>query len=307
MQNMHFCLTHGLLPCPCNGPRDLEIEVDHALNELAISAQVHGPVVTERHTNYFINGIVDTPEQFQNLCWCLLGFFGSALQIDFRIDSAIGTGDQATNNLIQVLQKRLYISRIITKAQKERNRDPLLQELITHALVLIHQRAEKTAEWLGNVRACRKPHLNPNDSGIDLIAIGLDGAGAFPIIGEMKAYEKDPPGGLREACIKFTEVRNGEHNDEIRSALMDLNKDALFTKDQLADNIWTSGGKYGAVVGHDNHPNYAIDINFTSAAAEVICHPPERLFFICTPFENMRSFFDAITIQLVQCALELGE
>jgi len=307
MQKMHFVLTRGLLPCSCGRPRVLKDEVDSALNELAASTQVHGPVVTERHTNYFVSGIADTPEQFLNLCWCLLGFFGSAFQIDFRIDSAIGVGDQATSNLMQILQKRLYVSRIITRAQKEHNRDPLLQELIAHVFVLIHQRAQKTPEWLGDVRACRKPHLNPNDSGIDLIAIGLDGVGAFPIIGEMKAYEKDPPGGLREACIKFTEVRNGEHNDEIRSALMDLNNDALFTRDQLADNIWTSGGKYGVVVGHDNHPDYTIDINFTSAAAEVICHPPERLFFICTPFANMRSFFDAITIQLVQCALELGE
>lgn len=311
--------NRGLVGLQCNKIFDsyikmtIDQEVSRGLDELAISVNIIGPVRVANHTNYVVTGLVDTCEQKTNLCWCILGFIGGIIESDMHIDSAIGTSHIATDNLRRSLEKRLDVGKSLTPAQKERKRDPLIQELIAHVLLLVHQRQEKFSDWLGIIHAISKPHLSPNDSGIDLIAIGFLQDNPIPVIGEVKAYEKDPWGGLDTACRKFTEVNAGDYDDEIRDALKNLSKisKSRFTNEQLANNVWREQGRFGALVGHDcrygttedNH----VDVNFSCNRAEILKQNPEMLFFISSPFSSMRSLFDGISAELITLADRLSE
>ncbi|MBT3322442.1 MAG: hypothetical protein HN392_09175 [Anaerolineae bacterium] len=291
----------------------IEIEVSRALDELADSVRVIGPVTVANHTNYVVTGLVDTHEQKRNLCWCILGFIGNIIEADMSIDSAIGNGKVATDNLQRALEKRLGVGDSLSLRQKERKRDPLLQELISHVLLLIHQRQEKLSVWLGTIQAISMPHLSPNDSGIDLIAIGSLYGAPISIIGEVKAYEKKPWDGLNNACKKFSEIVDGDYDDEIRGALKSLTKqsDISFTKEQLANNIWREQGHFGALVGHDSQYGKKgrshIDVNFSSNQGEVLKQNADNLFFISSPFYSMRSLFDDLTSELVELSNKLSE
>jgi hypothetical protein len=234
-----------------------------------------------------------------------LGFVGRVYEVDLSIDSAIGEGTTARDNLLRALEKRLSVNDNLSDEQKERNRDPLIQELIAHALVLVHQRQLKVPEWLGDVSACKPPHLSANDSGLDLIAIGETRGNAFPVIGEIKAYERDPIGGFAIACEKFTQVRDGEYDDEIREAIKGMDRDRRFSKQQLADNIWSGMGRFGALVGHD--ADYSCEDETCSSRQSIIAQDSDRLFFIVSPFRTMRLLFDSISNEMVRLANTLGE
>lgn len=291
----------------------LEQEIHRALDELAESVRVIGPVKVERHVNYVVTGLADTCEQKTNLCWGILAFIGGVIELDFTLDSIIGEGSIAVENLKNALKKRLEIGKPLSLSQKKSKRDSMLQELISHVLLVIQQRQEKFSLWSGTIQAISRPHLSPNDSGIDLIAIGMFPNGPVPVIGEVKAYEKDPWGGLDKACVKFTQVNDGDYDDEIREALKSLSKakEPGFTKQQLANNIWREQGRFGALVGHDcqfgSDDLDHIDINFSCNRAEVLKQNPERLFFISSPFTTMMALFDSISDELATLANQLAE
>ncbi len=290
---------------------DLETEVSRALDALASSVAVEGPFATGTHIGYKVSGLADIEDQRTNLCWVLLGFLGGIYEADFSIDSAIGSGTEASGNLISALEKRLDIGKSLSREQKERKRDPLLQELISHTLVHIHKRqvddgrpAPILCEWLGNAVACARPHLSANESGIDLIAIGAESNALHPVIGEVKAHEKDPKGAFAEACDKFTEVRRGDYNDEIRAALKDIGGTGGFAREELARNIWVNIGRFGALIGHDS--GFTCELDEASRAQSVTSQPASQLFFISTPFVSMRAFFDCLTDRLITLARSLG-
>lgn len=280
----------------------IEEHVEKAIEELAQTVEVSGPHVTDTHTCYIVRGLSETPEQMENLAWCLLGFVGQLFEADLRIDSVIGVGTQAQKNLMDALKKRLDVDKELTLTQKERKRNPLLQELVAHTLVVVHQRVPKFPEWLGEVRAFRRPHLSPNESGLDLIAASWADDVLFAAIGEVKAYADDPLGGFRDACTKFTQVHHGEYNDEIRGAIKDM--DCGFTKQDIANSIWLSTGRFCALVGHDAECPF--DEARSSSSGHVRSQPGDRLFFIASPFGSMVEYFDVIAVKLVELAERLG-
>lgn len=283
---------------------NFDIQVDQALAGLMTSVQVHGPIHTDNHVTYVVKGLVDTEDQMINLCLCILGFLAKAIQIDFTIDSAIGEGELARENLLQALRKRLRIHETLTEKQKANNRDPLLQELISHTILAVHHRRSILPEWLAEIQSCETPHLSANDSGLDLIAIGVENSRPFTVVGEVKAYEDDAWKGLSNACKKFSQVRQGEYNDEIRPAMSKLYSVVPFSKEELAANIWVDQGRFGALVGHDSA--YSFDINETCTQSDVVKQDPKRLFFIASPYNSMRELFDRIVDVLCCLAETLG-
>lgn len=282
-----------------------DLQVDNALAQLAGSVRIHGPIHTDNHVTYVVRGLADTNNQMRNLCWCILGSIAEAIRMDFTIDSAIGEGETARENLHQALIKRLSAGKKVTEKQKSSNRDPLLQELISHLLLAIHRRKSILPEWLAEVQSCRSLHLSANDSGLDLIAIGVENNRPFTVVGEVKAYEKDPWAGLNDACEKFSQVRRGEYNDEIRPAMRKLSSVVPFTKEELAANIWIDEGRFGAVVGHDI--DHSCDIHETCTHSEVVEQDSRRLFFITSPYTSMRELFDKIVEKLCRLAESLGD
>lgn len=286
--------------------KSIDTKVSRALDSLAASVQILGPIPAGKHTNYVVTGLADTAEQRIELSWCILGFMGGIFEVDLSIDSAIGEGAQACENLMEILKKRLSVGKILTDEQKERNRDPLLHELICHVLILIHRRRSILPKWLGEIQSCRPPHLSANDSGLDLMAMGVEGNNPFPVIGEAKAYEKAPLEGFNTACAKFTQVVQGEYNDEIREALKkSLDLSQQFTKEQLAANIWVDIGRFGALVAHDLGHDF--DVNAPCNKSEVVKQDPARLFFVTSPFSGMRGLFDSLTDKLEILTKSLGE
>jgi len=281
-----------------------DIQVDQALEELTASVQVHGPIHTDNHVTYVVKGLADTENQMINLCWCILGFLAKAIQVDFTIDSAIGEGELARENLLQALRKRLRIYEPLTDKQKNDNRDPLIQELVSHTILAIHHRRDILPEWLAAVQSCETPHLSANNSGLDLIAIGVENSRPFTLIGEVKAYEKHPLRGLNVACKKFSQVRQGEYNDEIRPAMRKLYSRVAFSIKDLAANIWVDEGRFGALVGYDS--DYNFDVNQPCNRSEVLKQDPRRLFFITTPYSSMKELFDKIVELLHDLAESLG-
>jgi hypothetical protein len=283
----------------------IETKVSCALDNLTVSIQVLGPISTGKHITYVIIGLADTTEEIIDLCCCILGFLGGIIEVDLSIDSAIGEGMQASDNLMKVLRHRLHVGEVLTDEQKKKNRDPLLHELICHVLVLIHQRCSILPAWLAEIQSCRPPHLSANDSGLDLVALGVEKGTPLPIIGEAKAYEKDPLNGLDAACEKFTQILQGEYNDEIREALKkSLDVSHHFTKEQLAANIWLDIGRFGALVAHDQE--HGFDVNAPCTKPQVLKQDPKRLFFIASPFSSMRKLFDNLTDVLKALAESLG-
>ncbi len=282
-----------------------EDEVNLSLEKLANSVQVQGPIRTANHITYVVTGLADNDDQLTSLCWCILGFLIRAISIDFAIDSSIGEGERAAQNILQSLRKRLKIEEDLTDEQKSRNRDPLLQELVAHLLLAIHHRNNALPDWLAEVQSLHPPHLNPHDSGLDLIAIGVEDERPFTIIGEVKAYETDPLGGFNQACVKFSQVRRGEYNDEIRPAMVSLSSRTHFSKDDLAANIWVNEGRFGAIVGHDG--DHGFNVNRACEGGEVSKQDPERLFFITSPYRSMKVLFDNIAGELCRLARTLGD
>ena len=282
---------------------DIEEVADNAIDQLAGSMKVDGPTATSSHVCYVVHGISETPEQIENLCWCLLGFLGRIFEIDLSIDSAIGQGAQAEANLLGALKKRLHVDKELSEEQKQRNRDPLLQELIAHTLLVVHRRQGRFHQWLGELRAFRPPHLSANQSGLDLIAVGVHDGFLVPLIGEVKSTENGPLDGLCDACAKFSQVRKGEYDDELREAIKSM--DCGFTKEQLAKNIWVSTSRFGAVVGHDQQ--HCFDPTCASQASQVLEQPSDRLFLVAAPYPSIRAYFDALSDELVRLAKKLGE
>ena len=162
------------------------------------------------------------------------------------------------------------------------------------------------ADWLGHALACSPPHLSSNETGVDLIAVGQLGRAVEVVIGEVKAYESDPLAGFSDASTKFIEVQRGDYNDEIRSALKQLSVTSGIPRDQLAANVWTSTGRFGAVIGCDSTCDF--DGSRPSTAANVMAAAnavPGRVFFVVTPHTLMRQLMDKIAKRLKALARTL--
>lgn len=283
-------------------------KVREATKCLAQQIRVDGPFVTDRHTNYLVVGLTDktcmepaNPDESPicNLCWCLLSLLGLLYEADLSINSLIiGQGYQARENLEDAIRRHLRTDEDLTKEQIEHYRDPIIHELIAHALLLVHRESDLIPLWLNDLQNMRMPHLATNYPGVDLIGFSIANREAVPILGEMKAYEDKPWKGLSDACIKLDEIRKGIHNTEIRGALRSMN----FNNDrgQLASNIWLDIGPFGAVIGFD--ASCDIDIQRESQAQMVINQPADRLFFIAVPYTQMRDTFETIVSILLEQA-----
>jgi hypothetical protein len=236
------------------------------------------------------------------LCWCILGFLDEVNEIDFKLQSVIGVGEQVARNLKQDLETYFDIGETLSEGSKSKatKRNALLAEIIAHVLVHIHRRKGLFSDWVGDAVGCRNPHLSVNDGGLDLIALGYINKNYFSVIGEVKAYENDPLRGFSEACKKFTDVRQGIYNRELRGALSRLSSEQGLTRDDLAKNIWKTISNFGAFVCFDD--GVFFDIARSSNREEVKKQPPERLFLLVTPYTEMEKLFDKISDQLLAIA-----
>jgi hypothetical protein len=284
-----------------------EDHVERAYAEIAGSVFVDGPFDAGTHRTYVVRGLAETPEQMENLSWCILSFLDHINEVECKLESRIGVGKIASRNLVEALGRKLDIG--ITPEpspeSKDRKRNALLAEIISHVLVFLHRRKIIFPDWIGNLSGCKKSHLNVNDAGIDLVAIGFLNPNFIPIIGEVKAYADRPVEGFEKACEKFTEVRAGKYNADLREDYTNLSINNQLSKDELANNIWQKRNRFGAFVNFDNSHDF--DKTARINREEILRQTSDRLFLILTPHTNMRNLFESISDKLLQLAKTLGE
>src|SRR5262245_10554297 len=78
---------------------DFQTSVEQAYTSLVNSVRMEGPYNTPTHNSYRISGLAETSDQIQNLSWCILGFLDEVSEVDFKLQSIIGTGGQLAKNL----------------------------------------------------------------------------------------------------------------------------------------------------------------------------------------------------------------
>lgn len=284
-----------------------EHQVDYAYNALLASVVSSGPFETGTHRAYAVQGLLETPEQLLNLCWCILGFLDEVGEVDFKLKSIIGSGELASTNLRQDLATYfdIGVEPPPNQASKDRKRNPLIAEIISHVLVHIQRRKNIFPEWIGDVVGCRNPHLSVNDGGLDVIALGCLNTKFLPVLGEVKAYENDPSVGFNKGCEKFSQIRNGIYNHEIRRALSILSVPQGLNNNDLAHAIWETNSNFGVFVNYDQSAKF--DIKEPINRAEVKKQPIDRLFLLIIPYEKMEALFDTISENLLALANSLGK
>ena len=283
-------------------PNTFEKQIEIAYSILVASVTSEGPHDTGTHKAYVIRGLAETPEQLVSLCWCILSFLDKVNEVDFKLESIIGSVEQAGKNLKNALATYFDIGVELAPSQesKDRKRNPLIAEFISHILVHIHREKSIFPAWIGEVQGCKNPHSNVNDGGLDLIALGNIDSKFLPALGEVKAYEDDPAKGLNDACKKFTQIRNGIYNQQIRGALSSLNIKQGLSKEALAANIWERTSNFGAFVSFDQQNQFDITKHINRNHVKI--QPPDRLFLIVTPYTNMEKLFDRISDTLLSLA-----
>ena len=180
----------------------LKLKIEKALDDLSLSLSEEGPFRTTRHLNHFIRGICSNQSQRTNICWVILGFYARVCAAKFEIISTIdcinGTGKLLCENIRTTLtqESEIYPSTEFDDHSKnDKNRDPLLYELIIHALIYVISRKQQPVFLTFEVVDVSPPHTKVYTQGIDLLGVVSEDGKYLPFIGEMKAYENDPKQG----------------------------------------------------------------------------------------------------------------
>lgn len=277
-------------------------------SELSKTIKLIGPFNTENHINYLIEGLCDNKSQIKNMCYALLGFIGDIVDDDLRLNSALDSGLGEGRKLKQEIKNLLNNSWLrpkdenLSEYQIVSNRNPLILELIAHIVIKL-QKDNPLFSFSNYIPVkIRPPHIKANEGGLDVIALVQKQNEYFPYIGEVKAYQNDPGGGLIDACIKFSEVSKGMHNSEIRRCLKSFK---FVSNKELSDKIWENRSVFSAIVGTDSE--YQKDGTFCSRSKEVSSVKCNTLFFISHNFIQMSDLFEEIIGTLYKSIDELED
>ena len=284
----------------------LQSKIEDALSALSLSIEEEGPFETANHLNHFIRGICSNPEQLNNICWVILGFYARICKARFEIISTLdgtnGTGKLLCENIRSTLHQESEISpsaEFVDQSKIIKNRDPLLYELIIHALMYAINRKKVPNFLTYELNDIRAPHTKVYTQGIDLIGIASENGQFFPFIGEMKAYENDPQKGFIDACEMFISINNGSHNTEIKTVYENCDE---FSREDLANNIWLGNSIFSAFIGHEETKK--ISPTYLSKAEKVKNINCYALVNCATPFTDMRKMFENIVTTLYSCLSE---
>ena len=277
------------------GPSDIPRDVEAALCFLCENF-THSEKVGKSHLWQKITNLND-PDILTAIAVYLVGSFTNAIGRNLSIrsklffdagtliktmESSIGEFIGSTNDEVTAEQQDF----------KTKTRDPWIWEGISHLIVHL-SRYSPNYHSPGSILATTGIKLKINDSGMDLIGI-YKGTKAGVVIGESKAYSKDPAGGVTDAANKLSEVDQLRREDEIRAAVSDLT-DSLEAKDfdDFHGEFWHHERNFIPAICCDRDS----ELNWSRKRKVLnqLDPPLNRKILLPLVFEDVRNSFDFIS------------
>ena len=273
-----------------SGVQKLEEDIEQCLEALCERLEVtHTAIGT--HQLLTITGIDRSLECLRALAIYCVGQIAKAVQVNLEIRAdLLGIRDDASNRLISDVYSVIGESNdSLTKIQKRDERDPWLFEALSHLFVHISSNRSEFFP-VGTVIGLTMTHQGAKAPGLDLVAIYTSTAVGLSI-GESKAWQADPSGGLRDAAARFKEVDLGNYESELRTTvgLMRYAMPVEYRR-QMTGAFWRNERAYLPFISYDsNHnPQWTAERDALRSLDVPVTH---RILFPL-PIECFREFFD---------------
>jgi hypothetical protein len=275
----------------------LEVDVERCLDALS-----HRLIVafadTGTHRLLTITGVDCSAECLRDLAVYCVGQIAKAVQVNLQVKADLlgfdnrDAREQLIPDVYSVIGEN---NNALTAERKTDERDPWLFEALSHLFVHLSVR---NAGFLpvGRLIGLIPTHKSVKEQGLDLLAVYAGDAVGFGI-GECKARENDPSGGLLEAVRKFSDIDSGGYNSDLRStAGMMRESMPLEYRDQMTGAFWREERAYMPFIGYSSshHPRWACDRQTLMCLGVPATH---RLLFPM-PLENFRDFFDRLADEM---------
>jgi hypothetical protein len=275
----------------------LEADIEQCLESLSERLHVTS-VAIDTHRLLTVTGIDCSAECLRDLAIYCVGQIAKAVQVNLQIKAdLLGIEDQdARNQLIRDVYSVIGDNNdALTNEQKRDERDPWLFEALSHLFVHLSIRNEDFLP-VGRLIGLMPSHRSVKEQGLDLIAVYVGDAVGFGI-GESKAWENDPSGGLLSAADKFSKVDLGGYDPDLRAAA-GIMRHAMPVEhqNQMTGAFWRGERAYLPFIGYssNNNPRWTSEREALRSLGVPSTH---RLLFP-TPLENFRHFFDCLADEM---------
>lgn len=269
----------------------LESDIERCLESLCDRLQVAVEAVGT-HVVLTITGLNRSPDCLRDLAVYCVGQITKAVQVNLEIRSdLLGLDNEdAREQLIRDVCSVIGEDHdALTNEQKEDERDPWLVEALSHLFVHLSTRNPHFLP-VGQLICLMPMHGHVKEPGLDLVAayVNVDvGLG----IGESKAWENNPSGGLRSAAGKFSDVDLGSYDSDLRAAvgLMRYAMPPIY-QNRITGAFWREERAYLPFISYSSHnsPRWTSD----RQALQSLNIPPTHRILVPMPIQEFRSFFD---------------
>ena len=277
------------------GPSDIPKDVETALGILCEKLSQSEKVGKSHHWQEIAD--LDDPVILTAVAVYLVGNFTSAIRLNLSIRSKLFYESETLAKKMETsIGEFIGTSNDESTAEKldfkTRTRDPWIWEGISHLVVHL-SRYVPSYHSPGSVLATTGVKLKINDSGMDLIGI-YKGANVGVVIGESKAYSKNPTSGISDAANKLREVDQLRRDDEIRAAVSDLT-DLLDAEDsdEFRGEFWHHERNFIPAICCDRDS----ELNWSRKRKVLnqLDPPLNRKILLPLVFEDVRNSFDFIS------------
>ena len=272
----------------------LETDIEQCLELLGERLQVVS-TATGTHQLLTITGVDRSPECLRDLAVYCVGQIAKAVQVNLEIRAdLLGVDDDARVQLIRDVYSVIGESNDdLTDTQKEYERDPWLFEALSHLFVHLSTKKEDFFP-IGTPIGLTMTHRGVKEQGLDLVAIYASTDVGLSI-GESKAWEDDPSGGLRDAVEKkFREVDLGNYDAELRTIVGQM-RYAMPAEYQgkITGAFWRNERAYLPFIGYDSKHNPRWTSN--REALKTLDIPATHRVLFPLPIEGFRDFFEDLS------------
>lgn len=275
---------------PASVVQKLEADVNKCLECLCEKLEVTS-TPTNSHRLLTVTGLDRSPGCLRELAVYCVGQIAKAVQVNLKIRAdLLGDDDEACVQLTRDVSSVIGENNdALTAIQKRDERDPWLFEALSHLFVNLSTR-KKAFLPVGSLIGLTMTHGHVKEPGLDLVAIYVDTTVGLSI-GESKAWEDDPSGGLREAAEKFLEVDSGTYDPDLR-AIVGQMRSAMPDEfqGQITGAFWREERAYLPFIGYSSTHNP----RWTSErkAFKSLGVPSTHRILVPLPIDGFRDFFD---------------
>jgi hypothetical protein len=275
----------------------LEADIERCLGTLSKRLHVT-PAAIGTHHLLTISGIDCSTACLQDLAVYCVGQIAKAVQINLKIRADLlgFENEDARNQLIQDVYSVIGENNDdLTDEQKRDERDPWLFEALSHLFVHLSTRNQSFFP-VGKLIGLMPTHRSVKEQGLDLVAVYAGDNVGFGI-GESKAWENDPSGGLQAAAKKFLEVDLGKYDADLRmTAGIMRHAMPVEYRNQMTSAFWKEERAYLPFIGYSSNHNP----RWTSEREVLrsLSVPSTHRLLCPMPLEDFRDFFDRLASEM---------